>query len=100
MADTISVRFDKNLIDDLLRIERKWKADRSEVVRRLLSEAIKNWKLENCISEIREHKMSIGKAAEDCEVSIWEMLAILKEKNIDWTGYSDKDLQRDLSILK
>jgi len=100
MADTISVRFDKNLIDDLLRIERKWKADRSEVVRRLLSEAIKNWKLENCISEIREHKMSIGKAAEDCEVSIWEMLAILKEKNIDWTGYSDKDIQRDLSILK
>ena len=100
MADTISVRFDKNLRSDILRIERKWKTDRSEVVRRLLSEAIKSWKLENCLSEIREHRMSIGKAAEDCGISIWEMLEILKDKNIDWVGYNEEDLKRDLSILE
>ncbi|MEK6811656.1 MAG: UPF0175 family protein [Nanoarchaeota archaeon] len=100
MADTISVRFDKNLRSDILRIERKWKTDRSEVVRRLLAVAIKNWKIDNFLSEIREHKISVGKAAEECGISIWEMLEILKDKNIDWVGYNEEDLKRDLSILE
>lgn len=100
MADTISVRFDKELQNDLLKIEKKWRADRSEVVRRLLAEAIKKWKIENFLSEVREHKIAIGMAAEECGISIWEMLELLKEKNVDWVGYDNKDLERDLSILE
>lgn len=100
MTDTISVRFDKNIQRDLSKIEKKWRADRSEVIRRLLVTAIKNWKIDNFLSEIREHKISIGKAAEECEISIWEMLEILKDKNIDWVDYNEEDLKRDLSILE
>lgn len=70
MTDMISVRFDKD-----------------------------SSKISNLLSEIREHKTSIGKATEECDISIWEMLEILKGKNIDWTGYNEKDLKRDLSIL-
>ena len=99
MTDTISVRFDKEIQRDLSKIEKKWSADRSEVIRRLLVAAIKNWKIDNFLSEIREHKISVGKAAEECEISIWEMLEILKDKNIDWVGYDEEDLKRDLSIL-
>ena len=99
MTDTISVRFGKDIQKDLSKIEKKWSADRSEVIRRLLVAAIKNWKIDNFLSEIREHKISVGKAAEECEISIWEMLEILKDKNIDWVGYDEEDLKRDLSIL-
>ena len=100
MTDTISVRFDKDIQRDLSKIEKKWRADRSEVIRRLLAVAIKNWKIDNFLSEIREHKTSVGKAAEECGLSIWEMLEILKDKNIDWVGYNEEDLKRDLSILE
>ena len=100
MTDTISVRFDKDIQRDLSRIEKTWRADRSEVIRRLLAVAIKNWKIDNFLSEIREHKISVGKAAEECGISIWEMLEILKDKNIDWVGYNEEDLKRDLSILE
>ena len=100
MADTISVRFDKDLQRDLSKIEKKWRTDRSEVIRRLIANAIKEWKLENCIEEIKEHRMSIGRAAEECEISLWEILKILKEKNIDWTDYDKEDLERDLAILE
>ena len=100
MTDTISVRFDKDLQRDLSKIEKKWRADRSEVIRRLIVNAIKEWKIENCIEEIKEHRMSIGKAAEECELPIFEILRILKEKNIDWTGYSKEDLEKDLVILE
>jgi|SRR3989344_6189712 len=99
MTDTISVRFGKDIQKDLSKIEKKWSADRSEVIRRLLVAAIKNWKIDNFLSEIREHKISVGKAAEECGISIWEMLEILKDKNIDWVGYDEEDLKRDLSIL-
>ncbi len=99
MEHTISVRLEKSALKELNRVEKKWQTDRSEVIRRLLSRAIQEWKIENALEEIRERKISIGKAAEECGITIWEMLDKVKEKNIDWTNYSEEDLKRDLSTL-
>ena len=99
MATTISVRLDKSLLKDLAEIERNWQADRSEAIRRLLAKAVGSWKIQNTLDKIRAHKISIGKAAEQCGLPIWEMLDIIKENNINWTAYSKEDLERDLKIL-
>ena len=99
MATTISVRLDKALLRDLSEIEKNWQADRSEAIRRLLAKAVSSWKIQNMLERLREHKISIGKAAEECEVSLWEMIDIAKENNIDWTGYSKEDLEADLEVL-
>ena len=56
--------------------------------------------IKNALKEISHHKKSIGKAAVECNVSLWEMLSFLKEKNIDWTDYSKKDLEKDLELLQ
>src|SRR3989344_8157158 len=100
MASTISFRLEESLQKDLSKLERKWQTDRSEVIRRLLAGAIKEWKIQNALGEIGSHKISVGKAAEEFEISIWEMFDIIKEKNIDWTGYSEEDLKRDLEVLR
>ncbi len=100
MATTISVRLDKSLIKDLSLIEKNWQADRSEAIRRLLAKAVSSWKIQNALQQLREHKVSIGKAAEQCELSAWEMLDLVKENNIDWTAYSKEDLERDIKILE
>lgn len=97
---TTSVRLGKVMQRDLSKVEKKWQTDRSEAIRRLLAVAIKEWKIQNALGEIAAHKISVGKAAEDCDISIWEMLDIIKEKNIDWTGYSDEDLKKDLEALE
>ena len=99
MATTVSVRLDKALLRDLSEIEKNWQADRSEAIRRLLAKAVSSWKIQNILERLREHKISIGKAAEECEVSLWEMIDLTKENNIDWTGYSKEDLERDLEVL-
>src|SRR3989338_11512687 len=99
MAETISVRLDKELLKDLEEIEKNWQADRSEAIRRLLAKAVNSWKLQNALEKLRQHKISIGRAAEECEISLWEMIDIARENNIDWTGYSKEDLERDLEIL-
>ena len=100
MAITISVRLDKSLLKDLSVIEKNWQADRSEAIRRLLAKAVNSWKIQNSLEKLREHKISIGKAAEECTVSLWEMLDIVKEKGIDWTAYAKVDLERDIKVLE
>ncbi len=100
METTISVRLGEGLIKELLKIERKLQSDRSETIRRLLISAVNEWKIENALEELRQHKISIGKAAEDCAISKWEMIERAKEKNVDWIGYSEEDLKRDLELLE
>lgn len=100
MATTISVRLGKSLLKDLSVIEKNWQADRSEAIRRLLAKAVSSWKVQNVVEKLREHKISIGKAAEECEFSLWEMLELVKQNNIDWTAYSKEDLERDIKVLE
>ena len=100
MATTVSVRLDKALLRDLSEIEKNWQADRSEAIRRLLAKAVNSWKMHNMLEKMMEHKISIGKAAEECGLLMWEMLDILKENNVDWTRYSKEDLERDIRILE
>ena len=100
MESTISVRMGKPVLKDLAAIEKSWHTDRSEVIRRLLAEAVKEWKIKNTLEEIALHKISIGKAAKECGISLWEMIELVKEKNVNWTGYSKEDLEKDLSLLQ
>ena len=100
MATTISVRLDKAILSDLAKVEQEWQSDRSEAVRRLLSSSIKEWKIENTLTKLSQHKISIGKAAEECKITIWELLDLVRERNADWTGYSEEDIERDLKVLK
>ncbi len=100
MASTISVRLGKDMQRDLSRVEKKWQTDKSEAIRRLLAVAIREWKIQNALEEIATHKISVGKAAEECGISIWEIFDIIKERNIDWVGYSGEDLKRDLEIIE
>jgi len=95
----MSVRLGRELNMELEAIEKKWQIDRSEVIRRLLANAIKEWKIQDVLEDIREHKKSVGKAAEECGISLWEMLNLIRKKDVNWTGYSREDLEKDLEIL-
>ena len=100
MTVTISVRLKTPVLKDLSAIEDKWQTDRSEAIRRLLVQSIKEWKIKNALENISLHKISIGKAAEECDISLWEMIDLVRAKNIDWTGYSKEDIEKDLKLLK
>ncbi len=100
MATTISVRLDNDLLRDLNKVEKSWQTDRSESIRRLLAEAVQSWKINDVLDKLRQHKISIGKASEECDVSLWEMLDLIRKNNIDWTEYSKEDLEKDLNALE
>ena len=100
MASTISVRLDEALLKDLMQVEKKWQTDRSESVRRLLVSAVLEWKIDNALAQLKEHKISIGKAAKNCSMSLWEMLSLAKKNDINWTSYNQEDLEKDLEHIK
>jgi|SRR3989344_9539778 len=100
MARTISVRLEEPLLRELSFIEKQWQADRSEAIRRLLVRAISSWKVQDALEKLRKHKTSIGKAANECGLSLWEMFDMIKQEDIDWTGYSKEDAEKDIKLLE
>lgn len=92
---TVSVRLNEKTIKDLELIKKDYQIDRSEVVRRLLEKGLKQAKTEKALELLRQHKISIGKAAKIAEITIYEMIELSKKHEIH-IGYNQEDLKRDL----
>ncbi len=100
MTSTISVRLENPVLKDLNRVEEKWRTDRSEAIRRLLDNALKDWKVKDVLERLKEHKITVSEAAKDAGVSLWEIIDLAKHENIDWIEYNREDLERDLKLLE
>ena len=99
MIETVSVRLDEKLIREVKRIEQELKSDRSEVVRRLLDQAVKEWKLQKALELLRKEQISMWKAAEIAELTIYEILKKAEDAVI-LIGYTEKDLMKDIKRFK
>ncbi|MDI6902516.1 MAG: UPF0175 family protein [Methanocellales archaeon] len=95
MPATVSVRLDDEMIKDIELLKEESQVDRSELVRRLLDRALKQAKIEKAIELLREHKISIGKASELAEMTLYEMIELCKTHDIH-IGYSLEDMKKDL----
>lgn len=95
---TISVRVDDGTLRDLELLREDAKADRSEVVRRLLDKAIKGAKLERAMDLLRKRKISVGKAAELAGVTIYEIVEAMPKYGVH-LGYSVDELRRDIKRI-
>ena len=47
----------------------------------------------------REKKVSLGKASQIAGLSVWEMMALLKEKKIP-LNYSVEDFEKDMNLIE
>lgn len=82
--------------DELLaELETEAGADRSEIVRRLIHQGLVEWRREKALDALREHQVTVRKAASMADVSYVEMLSLAAEADID-IGYNDAELARDM----
>ena len=98
MAETVSVRIDKEElkeIDELSKIEKKSK---SNVLREVLELGLKDKKLELALEKFRKNEASIGKAAKIAELPLSQFMDVLVEKKIDF-HYGIKELEEDFEGL-
>ena len=90
----ITARIEDAYFEDLKRIEKEEERERAEVMRKLLANAIKGWKMKKAMELLRGHKITLRKAAEDAGVSYVEMLDQASQEGIA-SGYTLKELQKD-----
>ena len=93
----VGARLPQSLINDLEKIESVDQSDRSTTLRKLLSVAIREWKLDYYAKEYTRGRITMSRAAEEAEVPLWEMLEYARQQKIP-AQYSLEDLQHDMQM--
>jgi len=94
----VGTRLPDTVVRDLEAIEEVEQSDRSTTVRKLLSRAIQDWKLDHYSRLYGSGKLTLARAAREARVSLWEMMDYVKSKKIT-AQYELEDFQRDLKIV-
>jgi predicted HTH domain antitoxin len=92
---TVTTRIPEDDETALAELEAEMSTDRSEVLRRLIRNGLEDWRREKALGKLRNHELTLRKAAELAGVSYVEILTLASEEGID-VGYTTDDLERDL----
>jgi len=95
---TVTTRLPEADEEALAELEDEMSADRSEVLRRLIRQGLDDWRTERALDQLRDHSITLRKAAELAGVSYVGMLTLAAEEGID-VGYTTDDLERDLDRI-
>jgi len=94
----VGTRLPDTVVRDLEAIEQVEQADRSTTVRKLLSRAIQDWKLDHYSRLYGGGKLTLALAAREAGVSLWEMMDYVKTRKIT-AQYDLEDFKRDLKTV-
>ena len=94
----VGTRLPMELVRELEFIENIDQSDRSTTVRRLLSKAIQQWKLEHYVRLYGDGKLTLARAAREAGVSLWEMMDYARARKVP-AQYDLEDLQRDIGTI-
>ncbi len=94
----ISLTVPKELLEKSDKIAQEKLEDRSTVMRELLALGLKQYMIKEAINQYIESKISMEKAAELADVSIWKFLDILKERKIP-IRYDLEDIKREIEDI-
>ncbi|MEK6984207.1 MAG: UPF0175 family protein [Nanoarchaeota archaeon] len=96
--DRISLTVPKELLEKSEKIAKEKQEDRSTVMRELLALGLKQYALKDAIEQYTEGKVSIEKAAEFADVSIWKFLDVLKERKMP-IRYDLEDIKKEIEDI-
>jgi len=97
-SEVISARLPKERVKLIEEIAREEKVDKSTILDRALEHYTKEWKLRKAIESYREGLVTLSRAAEIAEISVWEMIDVLAERKIP-PQYDIEDFEEDLKAL-
>lgn len=97
MAQTISVRIDKSEVDEISRISKIEKKNKSSILREVLDRGIKEKKLDIAIEKYRKNEATAWSAARIAGMPLSKFMDVLVNNKID-AHYGMKELEEDLEI--
>jgi metal-responsive CopG/Arc/MetJ family transcriptional regulator len=96
---SLGIRLDKKMVEELNQIADEEQADRTTVIRKLIANAIENYRRDKALKKYDQGKISISKAAEDTGLTVEEIEEYMIRKGYK-SKYSTEDLERELELLK
>ncbi|HID42847.1 MAG TPA: ribbon-helix-helix protein, CopG family [Archaeoglobaceae archaeon] len=98
MPVTLTTRVDDELAKLIDEIARQEGMDRSTIMRRFLSEAVRHWLIEKTLKDYEEGKITLWQVAEKCNLSLWEVINQAKKRGV-FISYTLEDLKDDVAEL-
>ncbi len=100
MGEAVTAYVDNNTFNGIEMLSKEFHTDRTEVVKELIREGLKLKLKTRALELYANRKVTLQKAAEMMDVSIWEMLDVLRREDIH-LDYGLEELEEDLEpILK
>ncbi len=93
---TTSVRLPKETVEEIEKLSKEEGIDKGTLIRKLIAESLREYKIKKALELYREGKVSLWKAAEIAGITYREALEELKKRNIPFK-YDLEDLEVDIS---
>ena len=94
----ISVTIPEDLLKESEELAEERMEDRSTMIRQLIAEGLKEEKKKKALEMYLEKKVSLEKAAEIADISIWKMLDLLRDKKVP-LGYDRRDAEKEIEEI-
>ena len=98
MPVTLTTRVDDKLAKLIDEIAKQEGMDRSTIMRRFLSKAVKEWLIEKNLKDYEEGKITLWQAAQNCGISLWEVINEAKKRGTI-VPYTLEDLKEDFKDI-
>lgn len=96
MPKSVGIRLDEGFLLELDKMSRNEGTDRSTLIRRLIKKGYQEHLKEKAAERYMRGEITISKAAEDANITLWEMEKFLVERGYR-SAYSVEDLMDELS---
>ena len=96
--DRVSLTIPKEILEKSEKIAKERLEDRSTVMRELLSLGLKQYMIKSALEQYVEGKVSMERAAEMADVSIWKFLDILRERRVP-IRYDLEDIKKEIEDI-
>lgn len=98
MSKAVGIRMDEKLLKKLDELSEEESIDRSALVRKLLRKGYEEMRKEIAAEKYKKGQITLDKAAEEAETTLWEMEKFLVESGYK-SDYSVKDLEKETSEI-
>lgn len=92
---TASVRLPKEMVEEIEKLSKEEGMDKGTLIRKLISESLREYKIRKSLEMYRDGKVSLWKAAEIAGITYREALGELRKRNIPFR-YGLEDLKSDI----
>lgn len=99
MTEVVSARLPKEKARLVEEIAKEEKVDKSTILEKAVEHYAREWKLKKALERYRDGQITLSRAAEIAEISIWEIIDLLAQKKVN-LQYSADDLEEDLKALE